>query len=245
MDIIWFSGSQPEEERATTAKKGKKKSPSRTKKTNTKTGSREKETRTQDDLNRRSNTNTMLIESAEDLQMRRTMIDKAPSTELGITPIELSEVKSRDAGKRKNAVTGSPNNMRPAAEPRPAPTVSNLFDHRGNFSAQALAKLEPNGHVLAPQPFMAGISVLKEQLQGVTDAPHRQGSKSQQRQGMAKTTTGNDRSFPGMGSASKASSGNANSLNYASNKTQQRSKSKETGKNLAKKKMLLDAYSLV
>ena len=58
--------------------------------------------------------------------------------------------------------------------------VSDLMDVKGNFNAFAFAQFEPQGHVLQPQPFMAGIQELKKELSPTSNSRPRTNKKMQQ-----------------------------------------------------------------
>lgn len=61
------------------------------------------------------------------------------------------------------------------------PKVSDLIDYKGQFSAFKFSQLEPNGHALQPQPFMAGISELKDTILNESPGRSRPNNKTLQK----------------------------------------------------------------
>ena len=78
-----------------------------------------------------------------------------------VVPLDRERTKFIEGGKRKASVE----------DQLYKPKVSDLIDYNGQFSAFKFSQLEPNGHALQPQPFMAGISELKDAI--LNDSPSR------------------------------------------------------------------------
>lgn len=108
--------------------------------------------------------------------------------------------------------------------------MSSLIDENGNLSAAALAQLEPNGHSLLPQPFMAGISSLDEHLNGKqsNSAVRQRTNMAIQKQMISQTN----------------SKGSGSNYNSGQGGTKTKSATRANSKNAQKKKMLLEAYNL-